>query len=120
MSLLRRPAALLLVAGVAGDDDALQYMQTYNKGDVELLEKIYLKLRPWIKNHPNIGLYIESMEEVCPNCGNENLTWVEDKFYYTQTSKFPLFLCTCGAYGRSRKSIVSKEVKKSLIVGLAK
>lgn len=105
---------------VSGDEDALKYMQKYNIGDVNLLEKIYLKLRPWIKSHPNIGLYVESMEAVCPNCGSSDLKWVDDKYYYTTTSKFPLFVCSCGAYGRSRHNAVNKEIHKGLVVGLAK
>lgn len=103
---------------VAGDEESLRYMQEYNIGDTYLLEKIYLKLRPWIRNHPNIGLYVDSRESLCPNCGSSNLTWLPDKFHYTGVSKFPLFVCKCGAYGRSRTSIVSKEVKKDLVVSL--
>lgn len=103
---------------VDGNEEALKYMQEYNMWDTQLLEKVYLKLRPWIRNHPNIGLYVDSMEAVCPNCGGEDLTWVEGKFHYTQVAKYPIFYCKCGAYGRSRTSAVDKEVRKSLVVGL--
>ena len=103
---------------VDGNEDALKYMQEYNIGDTTLLERVYLKLRPWIRNHPNIGLYVESKEAVCPNCGSSDLAWVDEKFHYTQVSKFPLFVCKCGAYGRSRTSSVNKEVKKNLVVSL--
>ena len=105
---------------VAGDEEALTYMQTYNKGDVETLEDVYLKLRPWIKSHPNLGLYVDSDVAVCPNCFGENLTWLEDKFYYTQVAVYPIFQCECGAFGRGRTSILSKGARKSLVVGLAK
>jgi DNA polymerase III epsilon subunit-like protein len=40
----------------AGDKKALADMLKYNKRDVELLEKVYLKLRPWMANHPNLEL----------------------------------------------------------------
>lgn len=102
----------------AGEEEALAYMQEYNIGDVELLEKVYLKLRPWIRNHPNIGLYIDNNETACPNCGSENITWLDGKFHYTGVSKFPLFVCKCGAYGRGRKSVVSKDKKEDLAVSL--
>ena len=102
----------------AGDNEALKYMQEYNIGDTNLLEKVYLRLRPWIRNHPNVGLYIDSVEPVCPNCGSAKVKFLKDKFHYTSTSKFPLFLCECGAYGRVRKSVVSKEVKQNLVVSL--
>jgi DNA polymerase elongation subunit (family B) len=102
----------------SGDEKALAYMQEYNMGDVTLLEKVYLKLRPWIRNHPNVGLYIDSDETVCPNCGNKDITWLTNKYHYTGASKFPLFVCKCGAYGRGRKSVVSKEVKENLGMAL--
>lgn len=105
---------------VAGDDEALAYMQTYNNGDVDTLEGVYMKLRPWIKGHPNMGLYVESEEPVCPNCGNTDVKMVEGKFSYTSVGKFPLFRCKCGAYGRVRKSVLPKSVSKNLIVGLNK
>jgi RNase H-like protein len=102
-----------------GDDEALEYMQEYNKGDVSLLEELYLKLRPWIKGHPNMGLYVDSTQSVCPNCGSTELSYT-GKFYYTQTGKYETFRCKCGAFGRSRKSSVEKEVRENLVVGLAK
>lgn len=105
---------------VDGNEDALKYMSTYNMGDVDLLEKIYLKLRPWIKSHPNVGLYTLSDGASCSNCGGTNLTWIDGQYYYTQTSRFPIFVCKCGAYGRSRKSDLTKEDKTNLVVGLSK
>ena len=46
-------------------------MKRYNKQDVVLLEKIYLKLRPWIRIHPDIlksGI-------CCQKCGSINIEW---------------------------------------------
>lgn len=104
----------------AGEEKGLLEMQNYNIHDVELLEKIYLKLRPWIKSHPNLGLFNVSDGAVCPNCGSSDITWIPNQFYYTQVSKFPIFQCTCGAYGRSKKSVLTPDERKSLVVGLAK
>lgn len=104
---------------VAGDDEALEYMQKYNIGDVQLLEDVYLKLRPWIRSHPNLGLYVESDGAVCPNCGSHDIDWTK-KFYYTQTGKYETFKCRCGAFGRSRVSALPKSVRKNLVIGLAK
>lgn len=50
-----------------GDPEAWTRMKEYNAQDVALLEKIYIKLRPWATNHPNLNLYSE--QEGCPNCG---------------------------------------------------
>lgn len=48
-------------------------MERYNKMDVILLEKIYLKFRPFIKNHPNWG-DLSQLDGVCPKCGSPNLS----------------------------------------------
>lgn len=47
---------------------ASELMARYNKNDVEVLEKIYLKIRPFAYNHPNIALASGHME-CCPRCG---------------------------------------------------
>jgi hypothetical protein len=104
---------------VDGNESALQKMQIYNRGDVELLEEVYMKIRPWIHSHPNLGLYTESDEPVCSNCMSENLTKT-DKFYYSMSSRFELYRCECGAYVRVRTSSLSKEKRKGLLVSVAK
>lgn len=101
-----------------GDKVAMKYMQDYNDQDVAVLEEVYLKLRPWIKSHPNCGLYMELDVPVCSNCGSTKLTPL-DKYYYTQTGKYETLRCECGAIGRRRTTTLDKESKRSLIVGLA-
>lgn len=92
-----------------GDKKALDYMFKYNKQDVQLLEEVYLKLLPWIKNHPNIGNYT-SGEPVCCSCGYRHLSLIPNKYYYTQVSKYPVYRCgKCGAISRGRHSL-SKAV----------
>ena len=54
-----------------GDKDAWKRMQDYNVQDVVLLEQLYNKLLPWIKNHPNQNLF--SGDVVCPTCGSNHL-----------------------------------------------
>lgn len=48
---------------------ASDLMKAYNVNDVNLLEKLYLKILPWATNHPNMALYAEQ-ELACPRCGN--------------------------------------------------
>ena len=55
---------------MAGDKVAINKMRRYNIQDVKLLEKLYLRLLPWIKNHPNYANY--STNRVCPKCGSSN------------------------------------------------
>lgn len=90
---------------LSGDKKALQYMLKYNKKDVVILEEVYLKLRPWIKNHPNIGNLSEE-QNACASCGSDNINVIEGKYYYTNVGKYPLYRCAdCGAVSRGRVSI---------------
>lgn len=53
----------------AGDERAMARMERYNKQDVRLLERIYLKLRPYIQDHPYLGAEGTSGGSgQCPNC----------------------------------------------------
>jgi hypothetical protein len=101
-----------------GNNDALGEMEIYNRHDVELLEEVYLKLRPWIKSHPNLGLYMEMDGEVCPNCGSEHL--ISEGYYYTQVGKYEAVRCECGAIGRRRINVYPKEKRSSLTISIAK
>jgi hypothetical protein len=103
---------------VTGSQDALDNMVEYNRQDVLALEELYVKLRPWIKSHPNMGLYLDTDETVCPNCGSEDLTW--NGHYYTSAGKFRAFRCVCGAIGRSRFSAISTEKRAALVVPVAR
>jgi len=54
---------------IDGDPKAQERMRKYNIKDVVLLEKLYLKIRPFIKNHPHLGK--EARE--CGACGSNNV-----------------------------------------------
>ncbi len=73
---------------ISGDSSALEEMELYNRHDVEILEQVYLRLRPWIKSHANLSLYTNSMEIECPHCGGKKLELIPDKYYYTHTGKW--------------------------------
>jgi hypothetical protein len=97
-----------------GDDKALLEMETYNRHDVEMLEEIYLIMRPYIKGHPNYNLYTDSVEAVCPHCGGTHLKF-DGYYYFTQTCKYKNFRCLdCGALSRGRKTVLDKN--KQLLV----
>ena len=99
-----------------GNPEALENMRVYNVHDVEILEKVYLKLRPYIKNHPNVTLYSDGNPNRCPSCGGEHL--YKEDFYYTSVGKFQVFRCQdCGALSRSRKAIKRGTVTANLSLG---
>jgi len=101
---------------------ALNKMLSYNKVDVLALEDLYMKVRPWIKSHPNVNLYQETLSDdqfvQCPNCGSRGLEWKGN--YYTPAGRYNSFRCNaCGAIGRSRYSDIGKEERKSLGLSVA-
>lgn len=87
-----------------GDRKAWNKMVEYCKNDIVLLEKVYLKLRPFIQNHPNLNVYINNEDGQCPKCGSDDVR--KEGFAYTATSKYQQFSCNnCGGWHRSRKNL---------------
>lgn len=56
---------------MAGDPAAWKTMRRYNCQDVALLERVYLKLRPWATNHPNLSHI--SRADACPVCQSSDI-----------------------------------------------
>jgi hypothetical protein len=76
--------------------------------DVILLEKVYLKLRPWIKNHPNLGI-ISSSRGVCPNCHSSDL--MLRGFGFNKATKYRRMQCQgCGAWVKGDVIKLDKRV----------
>ena len=104
-----------------GSEEALKLMKEYNERDVLLLEEIYLKLRPWIKGHPNLNLLVEGDESNCPVCLSDNIHIDEGNYYLTSSSKFPVFTCEdCGNSGRTKHSLISREKSKNMLVSISR
>tara|TARA_S200002703_G_scaffold155389_1_gene159492 strand:+ start:863 stop:1927 length:1065 start_codon:yes stop_codon:yes gene_type:complete len=86
-----------------GEAEALNEMDTYCKQDVKLLEDVYLMIRPYIKPHPNIGLYISENVEACPSCGHGDLTLKST--YTTTVNEYDELQCkNCGSWSRNRRT----------------
>jgi hypothetical protein len=96
-------------------------MVRYANRDVELLEKVYVKMLPWMgmpgkPAAPNMGHWAEGL--VCPKCGNEKVhinRW--DKLHRTSVSEFPTIKCikkgatvtnACGGYSRMRNRVTQR------------
>lgn len=84
-----------------GDAGAWRTMERYNKRDVELLERLYARLLPWIPQHPNVGMWARGERPVCPNCGSKR---VERRgAYHSRTRAYQRWSCReCGKWMRSR------------------
>lgn len=90
----------LWVRCIQGDQQALDDMETYNKGDIPTLRAVFKKLLPWDNQGINFALMGEEMNG-CPYCGEDSLEQTT-KFVYTSARKYPLYRCTsCGANSRA-------------------
>jgi DNA polymerase elongation subunit (family B) len=100
---------------IAGNEKALEEMLIYNIRDTVITEKIYLKLLPWIKNHPNIGLYNITDDKKCPNCGSNDL---HDAGYSTSSiGLYKNYRCNkCGTISRERTTSLTTKENKNIIV----
>lgn len=59
---------------MAGDEAAWRKMARYCRQDVRVTEGLYDVLRPWVPNHPHVGLWIDGEAPMCHACGSHNLT----------------------------------------------
>jgi uncharacterized protein YprB with RNaseH-like and TPR domain len=88
---------------MAGDKKSWDLMLKYNKQDVVLLEKVYLKLRPWMDNHPAINLLVDK-SDACPKCGGGPLH-KRGTVKYNKTTVVQRYQCqNCGGWSQSRTS----------------
>lgn len=96
-------------ACMEGSREALNYMFSYNKKDVEILEKVYLKIRPWIKNHPNLATISMDDGLTCPICGGHDVIPIPGKFAGTSVGQYQTYRCRdCFAVVRGREKINEK------------
>lgn len=93
---------------MAGESSALKEMDDYCQQDVKVLEDVYLKLRPFIQPHPQMGFNIEADAKICPTCGHDDLE--KQGVYQTTVNQYDGFRCKkCGSITRSRKALPRSE-----------
>ena len=107
------PGFELWLECLRGNEEAWDEIKEYNIADVVSLEDLYMKMRPWINDHPNIGVYTDDAKSRCPKCGSNHIAY--RGYYHTNLSRFHRFQCKdCGAWGRDRTNCIDKEDRKSL------
>lgn len=100
---------------MSGDPVAWQTMEEYNKQDVKLLEGLYNKLTPWIVSPPNYNVFDAQDVSCCPHCGSDCIK--KRGFAYTKTQVYRRYRCSsCGAWSRSRATLLPKEKRASVLV----
>jgi len=97
-----------------GNKRAQKLMETYNKQDVVLLEKVYDIVLPWIANHPNRSHH--SGSAVCPNCGSKSLQ--HRGFAITAVGRQQRYQCQdCGKWSKASESC-EKTPKENRITSI--
>jgi len=99
-----------------GEKAALDEMEGYNINDVKILEETYLHIRPWIKPHPNMGLFIlDENQHRCPSCGSAELSEA-GKGYHTTVNIYTALRCdNCGATARKRLPNISVNQRRHIL-----
>jgi DNA polymerase elongation subunit (family B) len=89
-----------------GDEKAWKLMEKYNKQDVVLLEHLYTRLLPWIKNHPNTNVY--DGISGCPRCSSSKMQ--RRGVAVAISVRYQRWQCfSCGAWARSVKDVSHKK-----------
>ncbi len=90
-------------------------MLEYNLTDVDVMFSLYEELRPWIKNHPNVALWMEEgVKPKCPHCGSENMRFKGYK--RTKVLGYKQYNCKdCGAWSRERQAADGFKKRKDVV-----
>ena len=98
------PGFLLWTECLNGNPEAWTVLEEYNRYDVKVLEEIYLKMRPYMTNHPNVSVFSEEGDVACPKCGSHHIRY--RGYYKTKAGLvYRKFVCvSCGGWGRHRFS----------------
>ena len=85
-----------------GERKALAEMRAYNETDILGLEALYVRLRPWVKNHPRLTAY-DKVQGVCPYCFGA----ISDNGYYQAAqNRYKEYRCTsCGGVSHETRPV---------------
>ena len=81
----------------------------HNCQDVKLLEKVYYKLYPWIRNHPNVNV-LDNKEHSCPSCGSDKLQ--RRGYGFTRIGKYQRYQCkNCHAWSKGKTNSTDVTIR---------
>ena len=96
-----------------GDRKSLKQIVHHCKQDVLVLEEVFLKIRPWIKNEPARQLFVKTPLENCTSCGSSKMQ--RRGFQAAKTRRYPRYQCqSCGKWHRGSSA---DPIKASLTAG---
>lgn len=110
------PGFELWSACLKNDLEAWEEMREYNIIDVEATEKVYLKLRGWIKNHPTVKIPKEADgRPACNRCGSTSLQ--RRGTLITNNGTKTRYQCnSCGGWLSAKAFDTPAVVRKELLV----
>lgn len=97
------PGFELWLECLRGNEEAWEEMRTYNIQDVVTLEEVYLRMLPYMRNHPNVAQrQKDGVNIACPKCGSHHIQY--RGWYFTKMGlAYRRFQCQdCGGWGRER------------------
>lgn len=100
---VKHPGYEMWDACLDGCPKAQKKMAKYCAGDVRLTEDVYLRLRPYITNHPHLS---DVRSHACANCGEDRLTsqgWKRTRHFKVQSLK----CSACGAWSQGRREKIA-------------
>lgn len=106
---MRHAGPQLWIDCMADKEEAWKKMEAYNRHDVTLLEKLYIRLLPWIRSHPNVAAIVGTAS--CPTCGSED--FMRDGSHLAQVLKYERYQCgSCGSWFRDTKTITDRRMPR--------
>lgn len=101
-------------AYVEADSEAYELLEVYNNQDVNITEQIYEKLRPFMRNHPNLAR-ITGEWDSCPVCGG--YSYRVKAYRHTNVSKYQQYFCNdCRHYFSDRVAVKEDVTQKPKFV----
>jgi hypothetical protein len=95
-----------------GDADAVKEMVKYNKQDVALLERVFLKLQPYMAQHTNRHLF--GNKSGCPRCGSLKIQ--ARGFHRSITQVYQRFHCQgCGGWFRDKHAAKTERIQTRIL-----
>lgn len=90
-------------------------MRKYNIQDVRATEKLYLKQRPWIANHPNLAAFHDGPGVSCPKCDSTDLQKRGQAI--TTAGRYQQYQCkNCGGWARGKLLLTPLADRKTKLV----
>jgi hypothetical protein len=95
--------------GIPPNMEMVAKLDEYCDQDVRVLEDVYLFLRGYIKNHPNMALWDNTDSPICKACGHDKFDMIGD--YTTIVNTYHGYRCkNCGSVHRSRRPIENSKL----------